>query len=69
MHKSLSQGVYYEILAYLLVLTFCYAPAKRILWIFNTLEFMQLALPQFSRHSKMSKLHWSGRNEENGIHG
>jgi hypothetical protein len=27
-----------------------------------------LAFPQFSRHSIMSKLDWSERNEENEIH-
>ena len=28
-----------------------------------------LVFPQFSRHSIMSKLDWSGRNEENKIYG
>ena len=33
------------------------------------LSVKELAFPQFSRHSIMSKLDWSGRNEENKIYG
>ena len=37
--------------------------------ILRSVEKSGLAFPQFSRHSIMSKLDWSGRNEENKIYG
>jgi len=35
----------------------------------TTISLGHVAFPQFSTHSIMSKLDWSGRNEENKIHG